>query len=530
MEFEPLYYGDRLHRVNPYGRVGIVTLWTPVKRALIRLNEVNPDWLNPETSPIAAIGNLYGEGLAHLLCNLYWNPQITAIVALGQDLTRAGDDLLAVAQGEIDEHELLGTPVWQLRPTGHVLNYAVDPFPFKDRLEVLRLGGLKEEATWNSLGAFMDRMAAARSRDGERVQVRLPDSSVDFMPSDPLAHSVRRPTPLACWQELVFRVRRFGRPVRLRKGRRIELLNAKVVIAEPQEEPADHLARFGYALAEFEAYQDWILEKAKREDVSYTYGHRLRSYFRRDGEPVDGLAEAVARLRDDPESRKAFMTTWDNSADLARGPETGEDDPEAGGGDSVPCLVTLFYRVFQGRLTLTATYRSHNLMSAWLKNVYGLIALQRFVAERAGLPPGPLTVISHSLTIDPDSQGGRALEVASAVAEARKTDDEVDPETGKISLREDPNGNFVVTIDKERREIIVDHKYQGLTLKRYTGTEPQAIEAEIARDMALSLISHALYLGRQIAQKHQELKALSRTSSGGDGPPAGDRPEREPEA
>ena len=516
MEFEPVYYGDRLHMVNPNGHIGVVTLWTPLKRALFRLNEVNPDWLDPKKSSIAAIGNLYGEGLAHLLCNLYWNPQIRSIIALGQDLTQAGDDLLAVANGEIEEHSLLGAPVWRIKPTHHVLNYAVDPFPLKNRLEVLRLGGLKEEETWTRLQAFMEAAAAAPYLNGERVQVRLPEPSVDFLPSDVRDHTVRRSTPLECWQELVFRVRRFGRPVRLRKGRRIELQNAKVIVLDPQEEPDDRLDRFGFSRTEFDRYQKWILERTKRDDISYTYGHRLRGYFQRHGQPVDGLDQVVGRLADDPESRKAFVTTWDNTSDLVldEPPPATDDDEEAsvdrGGSDSVPCLVTLFYRVFDGRLTLTATYRSHNLMSAWLKNVYGLIALQRYVADRIGVERGPLTVISHSLTIDPDGQGGRALEMASDMADARTTDDEVDPNTGKVRLREDPNGYFVVTIDKELQEIIVDHKFESLTLKRYTGKDPQSLESQIARDMSVSLISHALYLGREIALRHVELKALAR--------------------
>lgn len=43
----------------------------------------------------------------------------------------------------------------------------------------------------------------------------------------------------------------------------------------------------------------------------------------------------------------------------------------------------------------------HETRDAWLLNVYGLMATQAWVADRVGLPPGAIVVISHSLGLDP---------------------------------------------------------------------------------------------------------------------------------
>ena len=101
-------------------------------------------------------------------------------------------------------------------------------------------------------------------------------------------------------------------------------------------------------------------------DTDYTYGNRLGAHF-----GLDTLQTRSRRLRANPETRDAYISLWDTAYDLP-------------GEHSHPCLVTLFFRRSQGALTLTATYRAHNLLTAWLLNVYGLMAIQRHVAEAVG--------------------------------------------------------------------------------------------------------------------------------------------------
>jgi len=93
-KFEPLYCAEKLRIVNPYGTIGIITLWSGIDyiERLLRNAGVN---LNPDTSPIAVIGTLYGNGLRELLRNLLYNPQIDSLILFGRNRSGSAEDLIA---------------------------------------------------------------------------------------------------------------------------------------------------------------------------------------------------------------------------------------------------------------------------------------------------------------------------------------------------------------------------------------------------------------------------------------------------
>ncbi len=65
-------------------------------------------------------------------------------------------------------------------------------------------------------------------------------------------------------------------------------------------------------------------------------------------------------------------------------------------------------------------------------------------------------------------------------------------------------GYFRVTLDG--KEILVEHRFEDVTLKEYRGKQAVRLQHEIARDLALSDINHAIYLGRQLAKAEMALK------------------------
>jgi thymidylate synthase len=337
----------------------------------------------------------------------------------------------------------------------------------------------------------------ARPQQGERIRVDLPEAVLpEYQPSLVTAHQVVRRGPLDCWIELVVRTMRFGRPVQLRKGTRLELLNARAVITAPTEDRAELLAEVGFDLEQFRAYQRSILDPDLPDTIGYTYGNRLRGYFDLGG-TRDALGCAAERLRADHETRGAYVALWDNRADLGRDEEH----------DSRPCLTTLFFRLSGGRLTMTATYRSHNLLHGWLENAYGLMAIQRHVSDRAGLEPGSITVISHCLGVDPTNSG---FATARLIAEGWTNDDDVDRSTGRRSLREDPHGYFRVGVSHDEGLIYAEHLFDGVVIKRYEAGTASAIESQVVADMAVSLVSHAMWLGRELSRVELELRGGSR--------------------
>jgi Thymidylate synthase len=473
LTFDALYYGDRVNVINPSGDVGLITLWSPFRTVARKLSAL----LDPSSSRVAAAANLYGDGMLAMLCNLLYNPQVRHLVAVGEDLGLGTcDELEAFLSHGVEEDEMLGRRVWRVPGTARVFPVVPGFEPgLLRRLTFRSFGKLSRPGLPEELAEHL-RMLPNGAVDSERVRVRLPTAaSPAFRPSG--SHEVMRRRPLDCWEELVVRAMRFGRPVDLRKGRRLELLNVKAVIEEPALEDADELGRYGFDLERFRAYQERILDPVLPEGISYTYGHRLRD-----------LGAVVELLRADPETRGAYVSLW---------------LPEDLGARSKPCLVSLFFRLSEGRLTLTATYRSHNLLWAWLENVYGLMAVLGRVASGAGMEPGSITVISHSLTIDPASP---RFGVAEAIAEGWKSDDSFDRAERKYSLRQDPNGYFEVSADVDRGLIVAEHRYGGMVVKRYEAPRAVTIEREVAADMAVSLVSHAMWLGRELTAKERLLR------------------------
>jgi Thymidylate synthase len=500
MIFHPLYYGDRLTIVNPAGDIGLVTLWSPAYALRRHLERVSPGILDPHTSRIAVISNLYGDGLYHMLCNLLYNPQIRHLIAIGVDLGLPTiTEIEAFIEHGLEKTIVLGMPVCRIPGTTRFFPSLerFDVERLQNRLNFTYLGRLASDEAAHGLAGYVASLPQYRIPTAdERVRVEIPPAPTDeysYRPSDIAGHQVMRRRPLDCWEELVARTIRFGHPVQLDHGPRLELLNAKAIIGEPADDPADSLQNYGFSLEFLHRYQEKILDSEIPPDISYTYGNRLRRHFRRDEKEIDTLEYVIKILQDNPESRHAYVSLWDNSIDL---PADGRHSSSA-----TPCLVTLFFRRSQCRLTLTATYRSQNLLTAWLQNVYGLMAIQQRVCRHTGMPPGPITVVSHSLGIDPRSP---RYEVAQGISRRWTRDEDVDRITGRHVLREDPNGYFVVRVDNN--EIVVDHRYEGILLKQYRSSNAAKIEREIAGDMAVSLVSHALWLGRELRTKAEILR------------------------
>jgi thymidylate synthase len=495
MRFEPVYYGDKLRVLNPEGDVAVVTLWNLVSSAITVFESAEID-ISVETSRIAVVANLYGNGLPHMLRNLLWNPQIRHIVVVGKNLSGSREHLMNFFQYGLEEVEFLGGPAFQIRNTKRTIDGLITPEMFTAHPRFTVMGDIGSEETRTGLKEFFANLLVFKACALPRIEPpHIPEPEVTRFPSDPRGHRFSRKTVMEAWTELVFRLYRFGYRNTVMKSSgpeiRIELQNTSITVEDPSQESKEYLEKYGFSLDHFLEYQRNILEAFKPDGLSYSYGNRLRGYFMYKGEVVDSLDVVAKHLKKEPDSRHEYIALWDNNRDLVEG-------------KGCPCFVSGFFRQFEGGLTFTATFRVHNAMDGWPENLYGLMAIQKYVAGLAGLKIGSITVFSNSISIDPS-----ALEKAKKIAEDKKTDDVVDPITGKHSLRFDPNGEFTVTSDFEEREIIVEHSFEGVKIGEYRGKTAQEIEMQLSRDCAVSLISHALYLGRTIALEEIKIKALT---------------------
>ncbi|MFZ5448547.1 MAG: thymidylate synthase [Thermodesulfobacteriota bacterium] len=486
MEFIPLHFGDRLTVINPHGTIGVVTLWSKPEYVIQRFREAGVD-LNPATSPIAVFGTLYGNGLREMLRNLLYNPQIRRLLICGHDrsgsqreltnffelglepVVTAGGIIPAVVHYRSPEPGIIVTAA-RIRQTRRIMDDLVDRYHFHRPPLLQPLGDPQHSEAINEIKNFFASWQPPAIAEGQRLEVPLPQVEIQYFPSNPRSHVVVRETPIEAWKEMLYLVTRFGHRVTLKKGERLELQHLKVVVEKPRFEAEEQLRAAHLSPERLRRYQEEILRGELRPDETYHYGHRLRAYF-----GLDTLAACADRLEKDSEDRKSYVALWDSARDL-----TAQEGR--------PCLVSLFFRKFEGKLTLSAAFRTHNAMDAWLLNVYGLMAIQKWVAERVGLPPGAIVVLSHSLGLDP-----KELDRALMIIGKRP-----------FKVRLDPMGYFRVTLDAG--EIIVEHRFEDVTLKEYRGKTAVSLQHQIARDVAVSDINHAIYLGRQLAKAEMALK------------------------
>ena len=111
------------------------------------------------------------------------------------------------------------------------------------------------------------------------------------------------------------------------------------------------------------------------------------------------------------------------------------------------------------------------------------------VCKELSLDKGPITVISHSISIDPSR-----YDFAQDVVKKRKH-----------RMRRDPHGEFQVGIEDDM--IVIRHLSGGIVLNEYYGADAERIQHALARDCAISDINHAIYVGRQLSRAEHCLKS-----------------------
>ena len=490
MNLEFAIPSENIIRVNPLGTVAVCTLWTSPEFVGKKLREEAPGLFEGDT-PLALIGGLYGGGLKIMLRNLIHNPQIDTVLVYGKDYSGAGRHLKSFFMGRVERtgKKLLYAfedgreeELEQVAIIGDESKYTMDglilPASFQHPPAVITDLPF-EAATAAPISNWLNSYLPPGPAEKKRVFIPLPSPIIETFPSDRAAHAIAANTIFEAWPKLLFRLSRFGERVTFRDGKvRYELLNMKVVIHNPGAYGDDDLKCFNIPLSEVEKYQDELLRPASPgPGVAYTYGRRLGAHF-----GLNTLEEMAKDLSLDKDSRRNVASVWDNRLDIQ--------------GQESPCLITLFFRKIEDRVNLTATFRSHNAAKAWPINCLGLAAVMRHVCGMANnnpgkteprdLKPGSMTVFSQSISINPGE-----LEGVSGFIE--------DYKNKSFKPAEDPNGYFIITLDKNAREILVHHfDHENERLDEYRGRSASEVARLLYKNEAISDISHALYMGSQL--------------------------------
>ena len=196
------------------------------------------------------------------------------------------------------------------------------------------------------------------------------------------------------WEELVRKIMAEGKEIKDERGSLTkEILNIMVSVKNPLGRNLSgylsNMARInnirvpeGYFWSgeKLEIYSQQFLSKDQQGFV-YTYGNRLRQHF----QGIDQIQEAIKRLRNCEESRRAISITWDPVIDTEN--------------EEVPCMMLVDLKIRDRKLNITGLWRSHDIYGAWFPNAVGLTNLAQYTAGELGVQVGTLTIHSISAHI-----------------------------------------------------------------------------------------------------------------------------------
>ncbi len=151
-------------------------------------------------------------------------------------------------------------------------------------------------------------------------------------------------------------------------------------LAEPLVSPCSRFSR-----KFMEKYADDLINGTSAvfeydyHDRLFNWGDRLCSA---DGSPlhIDQIEYISRKLGSSPVSRRALAITWNPLIDERL--------------DDCPCLQLVQCLVRDGKLSMKVVFRSNDMLTAAGANMFALAHLQKKIADRLGIPPGPYTHIS----------------------------------------------------------------------------------------------------------------------------------------
>jgi len=466
------------------GQTAVVTGWTVKQTVAKRL----------EPSEYAVIGQLYSptRGISVLIRNLLANPHVHYLVILNatkEDENAGGCTCLIdfFRHGFRSGHSDTGKACWVINSP--IAGYIDSEIP-ADRLEHLRQAITWFEApTIAAAVTQVKALATAPQQPPWGVPMLFPQLEItpSILPGPRYGHRIEGRTIAETWVQIIYRIKTTGtiRPTAY-DGQWQELIDLMAIVTD--EPPDFYIPEPNYLPCNRTFIQEYIAQMLDdappREGVKYTYGQRLRSWFGQ-----DQIEQVITKLVADRDSARAVMSLWDVN-----------NDHEAQ--ESPPCLNHIWVRIVENELSLTATFRSNDMFSAWPVNAIGLRALQQYIHHqietRSGqsLTLGPLITISQSAHIYDDcwENADRLIEqYYRPLVQERYYDDAI--------------GSFIINI-QDHQIIVVEHTTPGSgeVVKCYSGQSAKHLYRQMITDCPAIAANHAAYLGSELQKAEMALR------------------------
>lgn len=504
--FNAIYKPNQL--ILGSGYIAICTGWTPAKSVAAKL----------DPSDYAVIGNLYSasRGINFLVRNLLANPHVCDLVVM--DSTREDKNSGSVQclkdffeNGVCKGKNDVGKECWVIDSL--VKGYIDIDIPLEVLNQLRSSVTLRDSLTTYAILMLRLSVYGANKPWAEPMVFPYNEPTSEVKPGPRYGHRIEGKTIAETWIKILQRIKTTGtiRPTGY-DGKWQELIDLMAIVTD---EPEDfYFPEPNYLPLDREYLKNYIpqiLDDANyREGVKYTYGQRLRSWFGQ-----DQIKAVITKLIKEIDSASAVMSLWDSGSGnyqilaehdswrghdhntIARGERKGGDSDHNHGGS--PCLNHIWVRVVDNELSLTATFRSNDMFSAWPANAMGLRALQRHIRDEIAsqseydLTMGPLITISQSAHIYDDCW--------------ENVEQLINNQYQSIISQEfrgysDPAGNFLVETDGNN--ITVSQLTpNGEFVENWEGKNPLKLIRQIIADCPSIQSFHIGYLAREIERASQ---------------------------
>jgi thymidylate synthase len=477
-QYKPICRANEL--IVGTGNSIIITGWTPKERVAKLL----------QPHEYACIGNLYSPmyGLTPLIVNLLANPynwDIHLLSATNQDKVAGAiealyyflkgrffcDDIYyKVTKGK--DGDIIGS-----------LSNVFDPRALRKAVDSLRLWEPEETHIEDLVECVKsaERWKYPLRKFAEPIFIEIPKPESPTLPGDLSGHLVKGQTVAEVWLKAIALIRSTGRLTESQYGERQELIQMTSVV---YNEPADfHYEPWLPVTPDFmEGYIPQMCSKDLPEGISYTYGSKIRNWQYKNSISVvsiDQLTAVASKLVANPDSSQCTISLWDVETDTFS--------------KSPPCLTNIWVRLVDNRLIMIATFRSHDVYTAYPSNVMALRELQGILLDKLYklsdkvYNAGELIINSQSAHIY-----GHSFQHTDDVLKTQKST--------KINYN-DPVGNFVITCRMKFAEVeitVTQTDPTGLAVAEYAGNSPLKLIREIAIANPGIQAVHLGYLGMEL--------------------------------
>jgi thymidylate synthase len=463
------------------GQTAIVTGWT-VKQAIAK---------QLQSQEFAVVGQLYSptRGISFLLRNLLANPHVRFLIVVNatkEDQNAGGSQCLldffqhGFAEGESDT----GKTCWVVcSPIPGYIDFEVEASALEKLRESVQCQEAKSISEAVNQVKFFAQHASLEPW-GHPLTFPQLESIPTVLPGPRYGHRVEGKTIAETWVRIIHRIKTTGtiRPTGY-DGQWQELIDLMAIITDEPE--GFYFPEKNYLPCDPEFIDEYISQilddSPPREGVKYTYGQRLRSWFKR-----DQIEQVIQKLVVEIDAASAVMSLWDVG------------DHEKGGS---PCLNHIWLRVVNNELSITAVFRSNDMFSAWPANAMGLRALQHHIRDKISersqydLRMGPLITISQSAHIYDDTWENAEKLIANQYAAICKARD-----------YDDPSGNFLIETQESIILVTQTTPGSGEVVACYAGKDPLKLVREICSASPAIQPEHIGYLGLELQKAFSCIK------------------------